>query len=119
MARQTLTKTVALGGYPASLVGTTLTFTAADATNKQQFVSTGKELVIAKNSNSGSTARTVTINSTADERNRTADYTAVSIAAGATAIFGPFPQLGWVQPDGKIYLEASHAEILWAVVQLP
>lgn len=117
MARQTLTKSVAPGGY--DVLGAALTYTAADASNKEQFVSTGKELVIARNSNAGSTARTVTINSVANAKHRTGNVNAVSIAAGASRIFGPFPKNGWVQSNGMIYMEASNAEVLWAVVVLP
>ena len=115
MARQTLTKTNAPGGYSGS--GTAVTMTAADATNKEEFVSTGRELVIAQNTGVG--ARTVTINSVDDSFGRAEDITAESIAAGAIRVYGPFPTAGWQQSGGKINLEASHAEVKWGIIVLP
>jgi hypothetical protein len=118
-ARVLLPKTIAPGGY--SDAGLALTWTAAadPSTTKNYFISTGKELVIARNSNAGVTARTVTIESIANVKHRTRDITDFSIAAGATAVFGPFPKPGWVQLNGQIYLQGSHAEVLFAVVVLP
>ena len=115
MARTTLTKTNAPGPYAST--GAVLTLEAADTTNKNQFVSTGKELVIAHNTDTGS--QTVTISSVADPYGRTKDVDTYSIAADAIAIFGPFPVLGWQQSDGKIYLEASSSAVKFGVVVLP
>ncbi|MBW2084435.1 MAG: hypothetical protein JRI54_00165 [Deltaproteobacteria bacterium] len=115
MARATLTKTNAPGYYAST--GAALTLAAADVTNKNEFVSTGKELVVAQNT--GASSGTVTINSTADPYGRTEDITDYSIDAGGIAIFGPFPTLGWQQSDGKIYLEASTADIKFGVIVLP
>ena len=115
--RITLVKTVAPGAYAAD--GVALTMAAADVANKNRFVPTGKELVIAYNSNAAATARAVTINSSADQYGRTGDITADSIAAGAYHIYGPFPLDGWKQSGGYIHLEADNAEILFGVVTLP
>lgn len=115
MARQTLTKTTATTtGWPTD--GVTATVTAADATNKEQFALTGKEIIIARNSGAG--ARTVTITSVA-VNGRTGHITADSIAAGATHVYGPFNPNGWKQTDGMIYFEAEHAEVLYTVIVVP
>ena len=118
MARVTLTKQVPLGPYPTLPVGAgtmTLTETAADMTNKEQFVPSGDDLIIAHNT--GASARTITITSAADERKRTGDVSTYSIAAGGIAAFR-IQKPGWMQTDGKIYIEASNAEVKWAVAQL-
>jgi len=91
--------------------------TAADATNKEQFFSTGKELVIAHNT--GVSTRTITITSVASARNnRTGDITTYSLGAGEYAALGPFEREGWMQSDGYIYLEASHADVKFGIVTL-
>jgi hypothetical protein len=118
MPRVTLTARAALGAlgslYTANAAD--LTMTAADATSKELTAHTGKVLVVAQNTGAG--ARTVTITSTVDGGGRTGDIAAYSIGAGEYAVFGPFDLDGWVQTDGKLYLEAEHAEVKFGVVDL-
>ncbi len=119
MARTTLTKTNLPGSYPATPLtadAADVVWTAADVANKNQFLPTGKEIILARNS--GAAPYTVTINSTADQHNRTGDITTYSIGIGETAIFGIVPLDGWRQSDGFIYLEASNVAVLFAVVTL-
>lgn len=116
MPRTTLTKTVAPGRYAAA--GAALTMTAADVTNKNQFVAKGSDLVVAHNTHA-TVPQTVTINSVNDPYGRKGDITAYSIPAGGYAVFGPFLPLGWRNPDGYIYLEASTADVKFGVVELP
>lgn len=116
MARTTLTKTVAPGGYAAS--GVAMTMTAADVANKNQFVSTGNEMVIAHNT--GASEHNVTITSADDEYGRKEDIANEAIAAGAIRIYGPFPVIGWRQPGSQyIYLEADNVEVRFGIIQLP
>jgi hypothetical protein len=121
MARQTLTKLTAPGSFPAlplTADSADLPMTAADTSNKEQFVATGKDLIVAHNT--GASAYTVTITSVADGRNRrTGDITSYSIGAGEYAAFGPFEKAGWMQTDGKIYLEANNTAVKFGVVALP
>lgn len=115
MPRQVLTKTTAeKSGWPTA--GVAVTFTAANVTDKEQFPLTGKEIVIARNS--GASSRTITITSVAFN-GRVGHITAESIAAGAVRVYGPFNVNGWQQTDGNLYLEANHAEVLFAVIALP
>lgn len=115
MARNTLTKTEASrNGFPTD--GVTLTFEAANTTDKEQVALTGKEIVIAHNTNAG--AQTVTITSVS-YLGRTGHITADSIAAGAMHIYGPFDLRGWKQADGYLYLEASSADVEFAVITIP
>lgn len=120
MARATLTKTTALGKWGDYSVANSadLTMAAADASNKNQFVATGNDLVVAHNT--GGSAYTVTVTSVEDPvTGRTGDVSAYSVGAGEYAVFGPFSMYGWVQSDGFIYLEASNASVKFGVVVLP
>jgi len=119
MARQTLSKLTLGGNFPTiSANSADMSMTAADATNKEQILATQKQIVIAHNT--GASTRTVTITSVADSRtNRTGDISAYSLGAGEYAAFGPFEREGWMQSDGYIYLEASHAEVKFGVLTLP
>ncbi len=110
-----------LGAYPTLPIaanGADLVEVAADATNKESTdIINGKTFVIAHNTGVG--ARTVTFTSVVDAQNRTGDITAYSIGAGEIAIFGPFHKNGWGQSGGdagKLFFEASHAEVLFSVL---
>ena len=118
MARTTLTKTTALGQFGTySANAADLTMTAGDASNLNQFVASGNDLVIVRNSGAG--ARTLTITSVADAQGRTGDITTYSIGAGEYAIFGPFNTTqGFRQSNGYIYLTPEHAELLIGIVAL-
>lgn len=121
MPRQTLPKLIVGGNYPSlplTANSADLPMTAADVVNKEQFVATGKDLTIAHNT--GISTRTITITSVADPKNRrSGDITTYSLGAGEYAAFGPFEREGWMQSDGNIYLEASHADIKFGIVTLP
>lgn len=120
MPRQTLTKITPLGSYPTlpiSANAANLTFVAANTTDKEQFAAGGNDLVLVWNS--GASPYTVTVNSVADAQNRTGDIATYSIPAGTIAALGPFKQPGWVQTDGKVYMEASNVAIKYAVIALP
>lgn len=120
MARQSLTPVTALGAFGTYAANAAdFTFAAADATNKEQFTASSSDLIIAFNS--GVSTRTVTITSAADPQGRTGDISAYSLGAGEYAVFGPFNGYvqGWRQSDGKMYIEASHADVKWAIIALP
>jgi hypothetical protein len=109
-----------LGSYPTLPIAATaadFVFTAADASNGNSFVSTGRELVLVQNS--GASAYTVTFTSVADGINRTGDITTYSVGAGLFSMFGPFSQSGWKQTAGTILVTASNAAVKFAVVRLP
>ncbi len=80
---------------------------------------TGKELLIAKNDGTG--AHTITIDSTIDEKNREADITAYSLAAGDYIAFtgGLTTSKGWQQTGGVIHIDTDSANIKVAVLRLP
>ena len=120
MPRVTITKQAPPGPFvtlqPAAN-SLDLTQLAADVTNKEQFVPSGDDLVIAHNS--GASPYTITFTSAADpDTKRTGDITAYSIGAGELAIFRFKSQKGWMQTDGRVYLEASNVAVKWSVLQL-
>jgi len=94
-----------------------LNFVAADVANKDQVAHTGKEVVLAWNT--GATDHTVTITSVEDPYGRIEHMGPYTIATGKIARFGPYANLGWHQTDGKLYFEANHAEIKFAVLLVP
>lgn len=119
MARTAITPQNVPGSYPGTIAanGADFTWAAADVTNKNQFISTGRELLLVKNDDVA--AQTITINSAQDPYKRTGDISSYSLGIAEFAVFGPFPVLGWIQSDSNIYLEASSANIKFAVLKLP
>lgn len=117
MARTLLTPKKVVGPYGTYSAGAaTLAPAAADTTNNNAFVASGNDLILAQNS--GGSAYTVTITSAPDAFGRSQDIATYSLAAGEIALFGPFPQMGWMQTVGQIYLQASNAAVKFAVIQL-
>ena len=120
MARTALPIVTPPGSYPAlplAALAAALTFTAADATNFNNFPSTGREALVIQNTGAG--AGTITVHSVSDSLKRTGDITAYSVPAAGFAILGPFSQAGWLQSDGTIWVDASATTMLLAVVRLP
>lgn len=115
MPRTNLAKTAAPGGYTDA--GVVVTETAIDTVNGNQFVLTGNEIIIVRNTDVAQ--QTVTVTSVADPYGRTNDITGHAIAAGALAVFGPFPAIGWKQTDGMLYISGSSANLRVSVIKLP
>lgn len=119
MPRQTLTPVVPVGPYPTlqPAVNTLdLAFTVAIVADKEQFTPSGDDLVLVWNK--AVAAKTVTFSSAADPTTkRTGDITAYSIGAGEIAGFR-FKKTGWMQSDGKIYMEAESTDIYYCVLSL-
>lgn len=114
MPRTVLTKTAAPGSV--NYTGATLTMTAADTSNLNEFVASGRDLIVAHNT--GASTYTITVTSSADPYGRTKDVSAVNITAGAYMVFGPLELTGWQQSDGRIYLQANNAAVKFGVVSL-
>jgi hypothetical protein len=115
MARVTITPTPGTGQYPTA--GVALTEVACDPVNFNQFVASGRDLLIARNTDVG--AQTVTLRSVADDKGRTGDITAESIPAGGLHIFGPLAKSYWAQANGFINVDGASANIKFSVVQIP
>ena len=119
MPRTAITVVTPKGPYPGTVAANDLdlTQTAADVANKNSAVFSGNRmLLIAENDNVA--AKTVTLTSVADARNRTGDVTSYSIGASEIAAF-VLEREGWCQSDGAFYCEAEHADVKFTVLALP
>jgi hypothetical protein len=109
------------GPYPATAPGAgslALTFTAADVSNGNSFTMTGHEVVIVYNSDAS--PHTVTFTSVADQRGRSGDITAYSVAATTFAWFNfRAGSEGWQQTDGTMHLTASDTTVKFAILNIP
>jgi hypothetical protein len=94
-----------------------LAFTAGDAVEGNSVPCTGKEIVVAWNTDVG--AQTITIDAPADEFAREGAITAYSIGADEIAWFGLFHADGWKQTDGTIHIDVSDAGVELAVLRVP
>lgn len=113
MARTTLTIETAAGAAP--LAENALTFTAADVANGNQFVHTGRELLLVKNTGVGAnnvTLLSVAIAGRQDPKNSVAQ----SIPAGEERLYGPFGN-GWRQTDGYVYINGDNAEVTFCAIR--
>lgn len=114
MARTSLTPVSVAGGYAGAAV--VCAWADADVANGNRVTSTGRELVLARNT--GAAPVSVTITSALDPFNRSGDIVE-AVAAGVTKAFGPFAQTGWRQTDGYLYLSAPSTDIEFVVLVLP
>jgi hypothetical protein len=116
MPRTALPIETAPGASP--LTAETLTFTAADVANGNQFALTGREVLIARNV--GASTRTITFQTVAlSGRQDPLHNSAQNIAAGAYVAYGPIPVRGFRQTDNQLYVSASHAEVEFCVLRIP
>lgn len=112
--RATITPVTIPKSYATS--GSTLTWTASDPYNFNQFSSTGREILLVRN-DSGDT-QTITVTSVADQFGRTGD-TSKAVANGAYAVFQQFPTHGWQQSDGYIYVDGADTDVYLSVIRVP
>lgn len=114
MARTRLTVVEVPKTHPGGSVA--YTFTAHDIVNENDFLTTGREVLLIESSDAG--VQDVVITSAPDSYGRTQDLT-VSVAAGATRAVYFSTRDGWMQSDGAIYLDCTVATIGYAVLRLP
>lgn len=109
---------VSIYSQPAALAAA-LNFSAADNTNGNYCILTGREVVIAYNSDT--VAQTITVSSAPDVLGRTLDITAYSLPTLTYAVLGPFPLPGWGQSGSPRTLNftASAATVKYAIISLP
>lgn len=117
MARTQLTP-VTVGWQDADVSANELdyTWTAADDVNGNAFAPTGKEILLARNTDVG--AQTVTIPAADDAIGREGEITAYSIGAGEEARFGRFRPSDWAQNDGNVHVDASDAAVEFLLLKL-
>jgi hypothetical protein len=113
MPRTTLSPTNLPGGS-TGVGAQDFTWTAADASNGNQFASTGKEILLVRNVNAASppVSRKVTLFHVKGK----IEYT---LGAGEFSSFGQIQTSGWKQTDNYVYVTGEHADIQLAVLVLP
>lgn len=120
MARTNIPVITPIGAFPVlplTALQAQFVFTAADVANGNSSPMTGRELLIIQNTDAG--AQTVTIVSAPDANGRSGDITTYSLPASTFAMLGPFTTSGWRQSSGKLFFNASNANVKFAVVALP
>lgn len=115
MALTALTPIVLPGPYDTTPA--TLTLTAADNVNGNSVTSTGREIIIAQNSDVS--VHHVTVTSAADAFGRTADIASFAIPANGFVVTQKFPTTGWQQTDGTLHITTDSALIKLAVLREP
>ena len=115
-----LTVQSVLAPFAAVGAGTAdFTFAAGTITDGDTFVCTGREVLLVNNTNVG--AQTITITSVDDEKGRSEDITAYSMAANDFAVFGIglTNSKGWKSSAGTVRITVSSADVKVAVLRLP
>ena len=107
------------GPFPGTIAPLDLDFifTAADDVNLDDFVFTGRELILINNTTGG--ALTITLTSAPDPQGRTEDIAIYSVGAGLFSQFWAGSKIGWDQVGGKFFLEASAVGVEFAIVRIP
>jgi hypothetical protein len=111
-----LTITTLPGPYATD--GVAITWVAADTTNGNEFTSTGREILLVRNTD-GANPHTVTVTSQPDPYNRTGDIASDSIAANGFVAYQQFPRAGWATTSGVIEVDGDDAQLEFAVLRLP
>ena len=122
MARLLLTVQQILPKYPTTpLVANSADFVwtaaGADFVDGVRFPLTGQEVVLIRNDNAG--AQTVTVEGVVDPYNRVGPITTYSVGIGEYAAFPAMALTGWAQTSRELYLTASAADVMFAIVRLP
>jgi hypothetical protein len=91
---------------------------AVVAADGAYFLHTGKELVIAYNSD-GANPYTATL-TTADDPYGRGESATCTLIAGEVNIIGPIPAEGWRQPGtGQVYVDVNNAAVKIGVIVVP
>lgn len=122
MARTNIAAQTPVGPYPAggtvSAAALDLAWVTADAVNLNEFIFSGKEILLVWNPDAS--AHHVTLTSVADARGRSDDVTSYSVGAGVISAFNfRSGSEGWQQSDGHIYISSDSALVKFAVVTIP
>jgi hypothetical protein len=115
MARQSHTPVDKAAPYASS--APVLTFIAADSSNFEEVIFTGREMVIAQNT-SEDTPFDVTIESVASATTKRTGDIVQEVAFGTVAVFGPQGLDGFRQSDGTLHFKGEDPTILFAVIRI-
>lgn len=115
MARTTLAKINLPGGSSVGVGFQEFTWTAADAVNYNAFSSTGKEILVVRNTNADSPLVSYTIT-----LHKTNGKIQITIPGGDYYCTGQIPTAGWKQTsDSNVWVDAPNAQIEFAALMLP
>ena len=103
MARTTLTPIVLPGAW--STTAQPITFTPADTTNNNQFLATGQEILLVRNT--GTSAASFTVLSVPDSPYGRIGHLTHSVPANGLVVTQLFDLVGWANPDGYIYVNGA------------
>lgn len=120
MARTALTVTILKQNNYIPSAGDLLVPMACDTVNTNSLVITGREVLIAVNTDT--VPHTFTLTSIADHLGRTGDITTYSVPAMAANVPGvaaiQLSQLeGWKQADSTVTATSSHADLTFGVLR--
>ena len=121
MSRTNIATQTPVGPYPAggvvSALGLDIAWTAADVSNHNEFLFSGKEILLVKNTDSAS--HNLTLTSAPDEHGRSADITTYAVGAGLTSAFSfRGGSAGWLESDGHVYLQGDNAMLFFAILSV-
>jgi hypothetical protein len=118
MARTSLTVQILPGAYSAATTvkWTELDMSATATSSGNAFTLSGAEVLMLRN-DLGTTAKVV-ISAVNDPFGRSVNST-IGLAASGYKVFGPIKTVGWIQTDGKCYLETTSSDIYAAVMKVP
>ncbi len=92
------------------------TETAGDATNNHTVSNDGRVMLLARNSNAASTARTLTVRVAATVDGQAVTSRTYPIAAAASLYLGPWPV---AQYGADLLVDVDHAELKLSAYHLP
>lgn len=120
MARTPITVQDVTAPFEAVTAGSAdFTFAAATATDFDEWICNGRDLLLVFNGSGG--ALTLTIHSVDDEKGRAENITTYSLADGDYAAFGIglTNSKGWQQTDRTIHIDGSAVGVTFAILRLP
>jgi hypothetical protein len=119
MSRTNIATQTPKGPYPAggvvSALALDLAWAAADVSNHNEFVYTGREILLVWNTDTAS--HNLTLTSAPDEHGRSGDIGSYAVAAGVVSAFNfRSGSAGWLESDGHVYFQADDATMKFAII---
>jgi hypothetical protein len=119
MSRTNIATQTPVGPYPAggvvSALALDLAWAAADVSNHNEFLFSGKEVLLVQNTDTVS--HNLTLTSAPDEHGRSADVSSYAVAAGVISAFSfRAGSAGWLESDGHVYIQADNALMKFAII---
>lgn len=121
MPRTNIATQIPVGPFPAggavSPGQLDLTWAAADTSSHNEFLFSGKEVILVWNTDTMS--HNLTITSAPDEHGRADDIATYAVGAGKISAFSVRQgAAGWQQTDGHVYLQGDNALLMFAILSV-